>query len=298
MPRSDLTNQLTLFDLPVEDRVVNVASVPQRSPFRYPGGKTWLVPRIRQWLRAASFRPDVLVEPFAGGAIVGLTVAFEQLTEEVLLVELDTDVGAVWETVLGNDSKWLVDRILSFDLTNSTLSEELERPTRSTRQRAFRTILRNRTFHGGILAPGSRPIRRGENGKGLRSRWYPQTLARRIREIAQIRDRVAFLAGDGMETITQFAPRKNATFFIDPPYSAAGKRAGTRLYTCHSLDHQKLFDLVSRIKGDFLMTYDCADEILNLAHKHGFETRQVAMKNTHHARMTELLISRDLSWFK
>lgn len=25
-------------------RVVNVASVPQRSPFRYPGGKTWLVP--------------------------------------------------------------------------------------------------------------------------------------------------------------------------------------------------------------------------------------------------------------
>ena len=24
-------------------RVVNVASVPQRSPFRYPGGKTWLV---------------------------------------------------------------------------------------------------------------------------------------------------------------------------------------------------------------------------------------------------------------
>ena len=26
---------------------VNVASVPQRSPFRYPGGKTWLVPQVR-----------------------------------------------------------------------------------------------------------------------------------------------------------------------------------------------------------------------------------------------------------
>ena len=24
--------------------IVNVASVPQRSPFRYPGGKTWLIP--------------------------------------------------------------------------------------------------------------------------------------------------------------------------------------------------------------------------------------------------------------
>lgn len=28
-------------------QIVNVASVPQRSPFRYPGGKTWLVPHIR-----------------------------------------------------------------------------------------------------------------------------------------------------------------------------------------------------------------------------------------------------------
>jgi hypothetical protein len=26
--------------------IVNVASVPQRSPFRYPGGKTWLVKKI------------------------------------------------------------------------------------------------------------------------------------------------------------------------------------------------------------------------------------------------------------
>ena len=32
------------------DKPVNVASVPQRSPFRYPGGKTWLVPHIRRWL--------------------------------------------------------------------------------------------------------------------------------------------------------------------------------------------------------------------------------------------------------
>jgi len=24
--------------------IVNVAMVPQRSPFRYPGGKTWLIP--------------------------------------------------------------------------------------------------------------------------------------------------------------------------------------------------------------------------------------------------------------
>ncbi len=44
--------QLSIFGTKEPGHIVNVASVPQRSPFRYPGGKTWLVPRIRQWLKS------------------------------------------------------------------------------------------------------------------------------------------------------------------------------------------------------------------------------------------------------
>ena len=50
--------------------IVNVAAVNHLSPFRYPGGKTWLVPRIRQWLRGSNSRVRELCEPFAGGGIV------------------------------------------------------------------------------------------------------------------------------------------------------------------------------------------------------------------------------------
>jgi DNA adenine methylase len=53
---------------------------------------------------------------------------------------------------------------------------------------------------------------------------------------------------------------------------------------------------MSKAKGDFLMTYDDADEVRALALKYRFETRLVAMTNTHNATMTELLISRDLNW--
>jgi hypothetical protein len=49
-------------------------------------------------------------------------------------------------------------------------------------------------------------------------------------------------------------------------------------------------------RSDFLMTYDVAEGLIGMAKRHGFETRQVAMKNTHHAVMSELLIGRDLSW--
>ena len=78
---SELLMQISLWDDTVPTPVVNVASVPQRSPFRYPGGKTWLVPRIRQWLTSLPTKPARFIEPFAGGAIVGLTVAFEQLAD-------------------------------------------------------------------------------------------------------------------------------------------------------------------------------------------------------------------------
>ena len=37
-------------ETPMVKGVVNVATVPHRSPFRYPGGKTWLVPFIRHWV--------------------------------------------------------------------------------------------------------------------------------------------------------------------------------------------------------------------------------------------------------
>jgi DNA adenine methylase len=43
----DMSQQLLFLE---HQKIVNVASVPQRSPFRYPGGKTWLVPRVRRWL--------------------------------------------------------------------------------------------------------------------------------------------------------------------------------------------------------------------------------------------------------
>ena len=86
-------------------------------------------------------------------------------------------------------------------------------------------------------------------------------------------------------------------FFIDPPYTAGnGKRAGTRLYTHFEINHERLFSLIESIQGDFLMTYDNDEYVRELAAHHGFNSIQIAMQNTHHAEMTELLIGRNLKW--
>lgn len=293
--------QLTLFPVNAAEDVVNVASVPKRSPFRYPGGKTWLIPHVRRWLTTIRPRPTVLVEPFAGGAIVGLTAAFEELVDHVVLGELDDDVAAVWRTILEGQAEELIERILTFDLTYENVRAALADRTGGMCERAFRTILRNRTQHGGIMAPGASLIKHGENGKGLQSRWYVDTLAKRIRAITGIRERFTFVHGDGIKLMRQFARRKRAVFFIDPPYTVGGnngKRAGTRLYTHFELDHDCLFATASLLAGDFLLTYDDAPDVCNLARRHSFDVERVAMKNTHHARMTELLIGRNMHWIR
>ena len=296
--------QSTLFEeeyVPLIPSVVNVASVPQRSPFRYPGGKTWLIPRLRQWLESQTEKPREFIEPFTGGGIASLTTAFENRAEWVTMVERDEEVAAVWRVILQQPGggEWLAQRIIKFNLTPENAQAILCNSTSTLREIAFRTILKNRINHGGILAPGVGILKHGENGKGIKSRWYPETLRKRILEIARQRDRIQFIEGDGMRVIAENAHRTDVIFFIDPPYTIGkGKRAGTRLYTHNKIDHEELFRMASTLAGDFLMTYDNAEGVLELARKYSFDTQPVAMKNTHHAQMSELLIGRDLCWLR
>lgn len=299
--------QLTLFDKPLSGRVINVASVPQLSPFRYPGGKTWLVPYLRRWLSpqirlAYDLRPGhpaQFIESFAGGGIASLTVASEGLADHITMVEIDEDIAAVWQTILHEKHwTWLAEQIISFDLTIENVESYLARPDLTLRERAFRTLLRNRINRGGILAPGAGRVKEGEDGKGIKSRWYPETLKKRIQNIVKLQSRITFIQGDGMKILAKYACNPDVVFFIDPPYTAAGKKAGSRLYRYCDVDHQALFEYASKLQGDFLMTYDDSDEIRLLARKHGFDIQLVPMKNTHHAQMRELLIGPDLRWLQ
>jgi len=288
--------QLTLFeDMAVQNRqskIVNVASVPQRSPFRYPGGKTWLIPTVRRWLKQV--KPvELLIEPFAGGGIVSLTAAFENLSNHIVMVELDEEVAAVWEVILNGKNDWLANRILNFELTLENVNKELINTAKETKDLAFCTILKNRVYHGGIIAKGSGMIKHGENGKGIASRWYAKTLSERIRAIDFVKHKISFIQADALKVIEENSTNKNAFFFIDPPYTVAGKR----FYTHSDIDHERLFYLISKIEGKFMLTYDDAEEIRLLADKYKFSFRTISMKTTHHLEKNEIIISDNFNWW-
>lgn len=271
---------------------VNVACVPKHSPLRYPGGKTWLIPHIRYWLRRIDPSPRTLIEPFAGGGIVSLTAIIEQLVERCLMIELDRDVAAFWHAAIQSGPQ-LCKMVESFEASRQAVQDLAARNPQDLLSQGFRTLVLNRTRRGGILASGASLSRAGENGRGVASRWYPETLKKRLRNIAEHKSHISFLEGDGMKVLETLLMHfdQDVVLFVDPPYTAGGKRAGRRLYAHSALDHSRLFAMLAESGAKFLMTYDHAPEIKTLVSKHKFHAVQVLMKNSHHALMPELVIT-------
>jgi DNA adenine methylase len=250
------------------------------------------VPYLRRWLKWLEPRPSLFVEPFAGGGIASLTAVAEGLAERAVMFERDPCVAAVWDQILDGEAANLARRIEDFPISRSRVEQTLSNPPHSREDLAFQTILRNRVNRGGIMAPGASMMRNGENGHGVASRWYPRTLAERIREIARMKDRLEFREGDAMRLLPRFLNTRRAAFFVDPPYTAGGKKAGNRLYAFNDLDHEKLFAVLNKAHSPVLMTYDGALEVERLAQRYGFHVGRIPMKNTHHALMDELVITK------
>jgi len=230
--------------------------------------------------------------------MAGLTAAAERLADHVRLYELDDDVAAVWNTIFHASARnvtWLCTRINGFDVTLENVRAVLDSNPISLPDRAFRTIVKNRMQRGGVMAPGAGLIKAGEAGRGLKSRWYPETLVRRIEALQGLRGCVSFEQADAFDVIARYADEPDAVFFVDPPYTAGGKRAGKRLYVHNDVNHEALFSLIAGVRGAALLSYDDAPEVRALAARHGFAVATVAMKNAHHAVMQELLITKPKS---
>jgi len=228
-----------------------------------------------------------------------MTVAFERLAGHVVIAETDEGVSAVWKTILNGQGEWLAQEILRFELTAANVRKALDEDSNgsavSLRQRAFLTLLRNRVQRGGIMAPGAGLVKNGENNRGISSRWYPETLARRIREISMNLDRISFHAGDGFALIDEYLAEESAAFYVDPPYMKAARR----LYRNWQVDHRRLFEKMAVVSGSFLMSYDNDGEIQDMAREFGFECRPVPSAPTCSSHRNKVVISKDINrWWE
>ncbi len=233
----------------------------------------------------------MLFEPFCGGGIVSLTATMEDLCERAVLAELDRDVAAFWHAALRHTDD-LCQRIRDFEPSRENVTAlQLQSPPDLVDQ-GFRTLVLNRTRRGGILAPGASLLNAGEGGKGLESRWYAQTIVNRLSNIKEHAARITFVEGDGLKLLESMVHIEGVAVFVDPPYTAGGKRPGRRLYAHHEVDHSRIFEVLADSNANFLMTYERAPQIAAFVRRHDFAAVTVTMKSAHHSPVPELVISR------
>ncbi|TAG55003.1 MAG: DNA adenine methylase, partial [Runella slithyformis] len=105
--------------------------------------------------------------------------------------------------------------------------------------------------------------------------------------------KITFIAGDAFEVLEKNVANPAAYFFIDPPYTIAGRR----LYNHYDIDHEQLFKLTAQIAGKFMLTYDDTPEIRQLAAKYQLQYRTIPMKTTLHFQKNELIIADNFDWW-
>ncbi|MEN3765552.1 hypothetical protein ABC761_13530 [Salmonella sp. ZASA478] len=64
------------------------------------------------------------------------------------------------------------------------------------------------------MAAGAGLIKAGEAGRGLKSRWYPETLARRIEVLQSMRQKIKFEQADAFKIIRRYSDDDKAFFSL------------------------------------------------------------------------------------
>src|ERR1700690_988003 len=108
---------------------------PIRSPLRYPGSKRRLAKYVREVLKLNNLRPSLYVEPFVGGASVGLQLLQYNLVDKVIFMDLDPWLASFWKTVFF-DTDWLIQKINSTRVSLKLWKELKASKPRTIREQA------------------------------------------------------------------------------------------------------------------------------------------------------------------
>lgn len=214
------------------------------SPLRYPGGKNKFFELLQNIINSQGMNDCIFAEVYAGGASLSLGALFTGTAHTILLNDYDIAIYSVWKAIL-EESEYLIDRILSVDVNVDMWREQkaiYDSERSYSRELAFATLFLNRTNHSGILSAG--PIGGFEQtGKyKIDARFYKNTIADRIRKIAEHKDNIIISNKDALAFLDDIKQYDNMFAYLDPPYYKQGKRLYRQYYddAAHIALHDKL----------------------------------------------------------
>ena len=187
------------------------------SPLRYPGGKSLMIDFVAQEVEGLNV--ETFVEPFCGGASVGLALLQARRIKKLILNDLDKGVYSLYFSILNNHEE-LIDLINTTDITKQLFYEYKKEVLcdyaneESIIRRGFMFLVVNRCAFSGI--PMSNCC------SDLTQRYKPETLIQRIMLINKMGKDITVTSRDALEVIEENYWPCHTMNFIDPPYVNKG----------------------------------------------------------------------------
>lgn len=230
------------------------------SPLRYPGGKGRLSPFVQRIFEDNNLLDGHYVEPYAGGAAVGLSLVMLEYASHIHINDISKPVYLFWKAVL-DDTDALCKKIRDKQVTVSEWKRQRSILRNfhdySRVSVAFSMFFLNRTNRSGIVHSGGMIGGYKQRGEWkLDARYNKRELISRIESIAAYSNRISVSNKDAetfLSTITS-CPTKTLTF-LDPPYF----RQGQSLYENHyqPADHVRLAGVFQRkLRRSWIISYD------------------------------------------
>lgn len=269
------------------------------SPLRYPGGKGKLTPFIASIFEANGHKWETYIEPFAGGAAVGLELLERGLVSDIVINDLDKGIYSFWRAILTETDRFIAE----IEKTQINMDEWykhrdicMNKKSRYSFELGFATFFLNRTNRSGIIKGGVIGGKTQQGAWKLDVRFNKTELIKRIRGIAEKRRRIHLYNKDIVSFIKNYISKYSdgAFVYFDPPYFRKGSQLYMNFFDYE--DHVRIGKMISdMVSCDWMITYDNEPEIERIYEKHHIMKFELNYCVAEKRRGQELLIFKNES---
>lgn len=239
-----------------------------RSPLRYPGGKQRLSPFIEEIIKENGFIGGHYVEPYAGGAGVGIELLLTNKVSNIHLNDSDFGIYSFWHSVIHKPEE-LCKMIASASMTveewknRKAIVKKCDK--RKKLELGFSVFFLNRCNRSGVLSAG---VIGGLDQTGnykMDARFSRNDLIRRIEAITRYKDNIFLTNFDAEYYIQNYIPNlpQDTLIYLDPPYYEKGSELYLNAYK--KTDHARISEVIqNEIKHRWVLSYDGVPDIVSL----------------------------------
>jgi DNA adenine methylase len=231
-----------------------------RSPLRYPGGKSRLTNFITSIIKDNCMVGGTYVEPFAGGSGVALNLLMEKTVDNIVINDKDRSIYAFWYAIL-NHQKEFITKIIDTDITIDEWNKQREiqqkKETSSLFDLGFSTFFLNRCNRSGIIKAGVIGGIKQSGKWKIDARFNKPALIDKIKNIYNKRKNIRICNFDAISLINTIIPKlnqENTLIYFDPPYYEKGQQLYMNFFE-HD-DHVCLANKIKEMSYKWIVSYD------------------------------------------